>query len=96
MASPCPGGGTYGMEAVARQFAAGPCVGRAQRLVFLPLEPDFRSRLNSGQATVMKARQAGNGTRAPFAPAPIEEVVAAIREAKPDVVFAPHVETSAA
>ena len=40
-------------------------------------------------------RQTGNDTRAPFAPAPIEEVTAAIRDAKPDVVFAPHVETSA-
>jgi aspartate aminotransferase-like enzyme len=41
------------------------------------------------------ARQTGNGATTPFAPAPIEEVVAKIREAKPDVVFAPHVETSA-
>jgi aspartate aminotransferase-like enzyme len=30
-----------------------------------------------------------------FAPAPIDEVVAAIHAEKPDVVFAPHVETSA-
>jgi len=43
----------------------------------------------------MKARQSGNESRAPFAPAPIEDVTAAIRDAKPDVVFAPHVETSA-
>ncbi|MET0209955.1 MAG: aminotransferase class V-fold PLP-dependent enzyme, partial [Burkholderiaceae bacterium] len=32
---------------------------------------------------------------APFAPAPIEEVIATIAKTKPDVVFAPHVETSA-
>jgi aspartate aminotransferase-like enzyme len=43
----------------------------------------------------MKARQTGNGVTAPFAPAPIEEVVAAIHEKKPGIVFAPHVETSA-
>ncbi|MBQ1202601.1 MAG: alanine--glyoxylate aminotransferase family protein, partial [Loktanella sp.] len=49
----------------------------------------------TAQTTVMKARQAGNDSRAPFAPAPIEDVVAAIRAARPDVVFAPHVETSA-
>ena len=41
------------------------------------------------------ARQAGNSLNAPFAPAPIDEVTAEIREARPDVVFAPHVETSA-
>jgi aspartate aminotransferase-like enzyme len=40
-------------------------------------------------------RQSGNSDKAPFAPAPIEEVCAQIRKAKPDVVFAPHVETSA-
>jgi len=44
---------------------------------------------------VMKARQTGNDTRSPFKPAPIEEVTARIAEEKPDVVFAPHVETSA-
>ncbi len=50
--------------------------------------------LTSG-ATVLKARQTGNASPSPFAPTPIEEVVATIREQKPDVVFAPHVETSA-
>jgi aspartate aminotransferase-like enzyme len=49
----------------------------------------------AAQTTVHKARQIGNDSRAPFAPAPIADVVAAIRDAKPDVVFAPHVETSA-
>jgi len=44
---------------------------------------------------VFMARQTGNGATSPFAPAPIEEVTAKIREVKPDVVFAPHVETSA-
>ena len=43
----------------------------------------------------MKARPQGNGTVAPFAPAPIDDVVATIRAEKPAVVFAPHVETSA-
>ena len=33
--------------------------------------------------------------QAPFAPPPVDEVVATIRATKPDVVFAPHVETSA-
>ncbi len=91
-----PGGGTYGMEAVARQFgnAAHAFVVRngwfSYRWSQIFEAGDF-----TAQTTVMKARQSGNDTRAPFAPAPIEDVVAAIKEAKPDVVFAPHVETSA-
>ncbi|WP_439154867.1 aminotransferase class V-fold PLP-dependent enzyme [Yoonia sp.] len=91
-----PGGGTYGMEAVARQFGT-------DAHAFIVRNGWFSYRWSqifdagqfTAQTTVMKARQAGNDTRAPFAPAPIEEVVAAIHAAKPDVVFAPHVETSA-
>jgi aspartate aminotransferase-like enzyme len=47
------------------------------------------------QSTVLKARRTGPGKQAPFEPAPIDEVVATIKELRPDVVFAPHVETSA-
>lgn len=91
-----PGGGTYAMEAVARQFGTG-----AHALILRNGWFSFRwtqifdAGGFAGQTTVVKARQSGNDTRAPFAPAPIEDVVAAIHEAKPDVVFAPHVETSA-
>ena len=91
-----PGGGTYGMEAVARQFSKG-----AKTLVVRNGWFSFRwsQILEAGglpsSSTVMKARQVGNTSPAPFAPAPIEEVVATIRAEKPDVVFAPHVETSA-
>ncbi|WP_439109501.1 aminotransferase class V-fold PLP-dependent enzyme [Lentibacter sp.] len=91
-----PGGGTYAMEAVARQFAKG-----ANALVVRNGWFSFRwsQIFDAGDfaetVSVHKARQAGNGVQAPFAPAPIEDVVAAIREQKPDVVFAPHVETSA-
>ena len=55
----------------------------------------FEAGAFAAESTVMKARQTGNDVTAPFAPAPIEEVVAKIAEEKPDVVFAPHVETSA-
>lgn len=91
-----PGGGTFGMEAVARQFGAG-----AHALILrngwfsYRWSQIFDAGDFTAKTTVMKARQAGNDTRAPFAPAPIAEVTAAIRDAKPDVVFAPHVETSA-
>jgi len=45
-------------------------------------------------ATVLKARPVETGSQAAYAPAPIAEVVAAIKAQKPEVVFAPHVETS--
>jgi aspartate aminotransferase-like enzyme len=91
-----PGGGTYGMEAVARQFARD-----AKTLVVrngwfsYRWSQIFEAGGFAAESTVMKARQTGNDVTAPFAPAPIEEVVAKIHEVKPDVVFAPHVETSA-
>ena len=91
-----PGGGTYGMEAVARQFArdANTLVVRNGWFSYR-WSQIFESGGFAAESTVMKARQTGNGTAEPFAPAPIEEVVAKIKEIKPDVVFAPHVETSA-
>ena len=91
-----PGGGTFAMEAVARQFGGG-----AHALIIrngwfsYRWSQIFEAGNFAAKTTVMKARQAGNDSRAPFAPAPIEDIVAAILEAKPDVVFAPHVETSA-
>ena len=90
-----PGGGTYGMEAVARQFA------RDQRCMVLRngwfsyrWSQIFEATELPAEEIVLKARQVGEGEQAPFAPAPIDEVVAAIHEQKPAVVFAPHVETA--
>jgi aspartate aminotransferase-like enzyme len=91
-----PGGGTFAMEAVARQFANG-------RHALIVRNGWFSYRWSQifeaggfvSETTVVMARPQGNGPRAPFAPPPIDEVVARIREARPDVVFAPHVETSA-
>lgn len=91
-----PGGGTYAMEAVARQFGAG-----AHALIVrngwfsYRWSQVFDAGKFTADTTVCMARQTGNGAQAPFAPAPIEEVTAKIRDAKPDAVFAPHVETSA-
>ena len=90
-----PGSGTFGMEAVARQFAT-------QRKVMVIRNGWFSFRWTQifdaghipSESIVLKARQQGSGAQAPFAPAPLEEVVAAIREQRPEVVFAPHVETS--
>ncbi|WP_336097817.1 aminotransferase class V-fold PLP-dependent enzyme [Roseovarius sp. CH_XMU1461] len=91
-----PGGGSYGMEAVARQFGhdAHALIVRngwfSYRWSQIFEAGDF-----AAKTTVCMARQAGNDVTAPFAPAPIDEVVSKIRAEKPDVVFAPHVETSA-
>jgi aspartate aminotransferase-like enzyme len=91
-----PGSGTFGMEAVARQFAGGKDV-----LVLRNGWFSYRwtQIFDMGQipasSTVLKARRAGSGPQAPWVPAPIAEVQAAIREKKPAVVFAPHVETAA-
>ena len=90
-----PGSGTFGMEAVARQFATG-------KKVLIIRNGWFSYRwtqiLEMGQiateSTVLKARRVGTDRQSPWVPAPIDEVVAAIHENKPDLVFAPHVETA--
>ncbi|MGV6848373.1 MAG: aminotransferase class V-fold PLP-dependent enzyme [Marinibacterium sp.] len=91
-----PGGGTYGMEAVARQFARGADVLVVRNGWFsYRWSQIFEAGGLTASSEVMKARQVGNTRPAPFAPAPIEDVVARIRDLKPGIVFAPHVETSA-
>ena len=91
-----PGSGTFGMEAVARQFATGrkALVIRNGWFSFRWTQIFEMGNIPS-QTTVLKARRTGPGKQAPFAPVPIDEAVATIRELRPDVVFAPHVETSA-
>jgi len=92
-----PGSGTFGMEAVARQFATGKkCLVIRNGWFSFRWTQIFEMGNIPASSLVLKARQVGEGgTRAAFAPPPIEEVVATIRAEKPDVVFAPHVETSA-
>ena len=90
-----PGSGTYGMEAVARQFAAG-------KHVLVIRNGWFSYRWTQifdmghipASHSVLKARQTGPGAQAPWEPAPIAEVQASIAKEKPALVFAPHVETA--
>lgn len=91
-----PGSGTYGMEAVARQFAAGKkcLVIRNGWFSYRWTQIFDAGNIPSGQI-ILKASQTGDGETAPFAPAPVEKVVEIIRAEKPDLVFAAHVETSA-
>ncbi len=91
-----PGSGTFGMEAVARQFATG-----KKTLVIRNGWFSYRwtQILEMGSlpasSTVLKARRLTDQHQAAFAPASIAEVVATIRAQRPDVVFAPQVETAA-
>ncbi|AFY72136.1 aminotransferase class V (plasmid) [Thalassoporum mexicanum PCC 7367] len=91
-----PGGGTFGMEAVARQFATG-----KKCLVIRNGWFSFRwtQILETGKipaaAIVLKAQTIEEAEQPAFAPAAIDAVIATIKTEKPDVVFAPHVETSA-
>jgi aspartate aminotransferase-like enzyme len=91
-----PGGGTFGMEAVARQLGNGAHAFVVRNGWFsYRWSQIFDAGAFAREVTVNKARRAGNAIDAPFAPPPAEEVAAAIRAARPDAVFAPHVETSA-
>ena len=91
-----PGSGTFGMEAVARQFADGKDVLVIRNGWFsYRWSQIFEMGQIPKSSTVLKARRVGSGPQAPWIPAPIAEVQAAIREKKPALVFAPHVETAA-
>jgi aspartate aminotransferase-like enzyme len=91
-----PGSGTFGMEAVARQFATG-----KKALVIRNGWFSYRwtQIFDMGsipaESTVLKARRVNASKQSPWIPCPVDEVVATIRSKKPDVVFAPHVETAA-
>ena len=90
-----PGGGTYAMEAVARQFGQGRVLIVRNGWFSFRWSQIFDAGGFAGETTVVMARQTGNGTQAAYAPPPVEEVVARILETRPEAVFAPHVETSA-
>ncbi|MCR9135997.1 MAG: alanine--glyoxylate aminotransferase family protein [Alphaproteobacteria bacterium] len=91
-----PGGGTYAMEAVARQFATDKkCLVIRDGWFSFRWTQIFEAGDIPASSTVFRAQRVSDDPQAPFAPPPIDEVVAAIAREKPDMVFAPHVETSA-
>ena len=90
-----PGSGTFGMEAVARQFATDKkCLVIRNGWFSFRWSQILEMGRIASEIVVLKARQTESSDTAPFAPPPIAEVVAAIRQHRPDVVFAPHVETA--
>lgn len=90
-----PGGGTYGMEAVARQFATDKkCLVIRNGWFSFRWSQILEMGGIANDITVMKARPVEAGPQAALAPAPIEEVLERIKTERPQIVFAPHVETS--
>lgn len=90
-----PGGGTYAMEAVARQLATDRRAMVIRNGFFsYRWSQIFEASSMVSQETVLKARRAGNANDAGFAPVPVEEVIARIKQERPDILFAPHVETA--
>jgi aspartate aminotransferase-like enzyme len=91
-----PGGGTYAMEAVARQLATGRrCLVVRNGLFSYRWSQIFEAGSVAAQTTVCAARPASEQRQAPWIPAPVTEVVETIERVRPEVVFAAHVETAA-
>ncbi len=93
-----PGGGTFGMEAIARQFGADQHVMIIRNGWFSFRWSEIMQKANiAASTTILTASQIDGGAnrQSPFAPMPIADVVARIHAEKPKLVCAPHVETSA-
>ena len=90
-----PGGGTYAMEAVARQFATNQnCLVLRNGWFSFRWSQIFEMGSIPSEETIMKAYRVSEGAQAPFVPADINEVINVIKTKKPNLVFAPHVETA--
>jgi len=90
-----PGGGTFAMEAVARQLATGKrCLVVRNGWFSFRWSQIFEMGGIPAAHTVLMARPIEDGDQPAYAPPPIDEVVAAIAAQEPDAVFAPHVETA--
>ncbi|SAK60179.1 class V aminotransferase [Caballeronia temeraria] len=90
-----PGSGTFGMEAVARQFATNKkCLVIRNGWFSFRWSQIFDMGGIPSESVVLKARPVAEGRQAAYVPPPVDDVVAAIMQHKPDLVFAPHVETA--
>ena len=95
-----PGGGTFGMEAIARQFGGDQdCLVVRNGWFSFRWSEIFEKGGFAKQTKIMCAHQnnasAGTNSYQPFAPAPVEDVISEIKAFNPGLVCAPHVETSA-
>jgi len=91
-----PGGGTYAMEAVARQFGTNQkCVVIRNGYFSFRWSQILEMGGFAAEEIVLKGQPVEDGSTPAYGPCPIEEVVEVISKERPGVVFAPHVETSA-
>jgi aspartate aminotransferase-like enzyme len=91
-----PGGGTYAMEAVARQLATGRrCLVVRNGLFSYRWSQIFDAGSIPAQTQICYARPVSDERHAPWVPPPLDEVVETIERTRPEVVFAAHVETAA-
>jgi aspartate aminotransferase-like enzyme len=90
-----PGSGSFGMEAVARQFAQGRrCLVVRNGWFSYRWSQIFDMGSIPAETIVLKAHRKNDERQSPFSPVPIDELTATIRGRRPDLVFAPHVETA--
>ena len=91
-----PGGGTVGMEAIARQFASNKrCLVIRNGWFSYRWSQIFDAGNIPLEHKALLARPRSSQKEAPFAPVPLEEVLSEIQTYQPDLVFVAHVETSA-
>src|SRR5690606_16908307 len=92
-----PGGGTFAMESVARAFAAGTRALVVQNGYFSYRWSQIleAAKLPASLHVERAEMLAPSDVQSAFRPPPIERVCAKIAELRPQIVFAPHVETSA-
>lgn len=91
-----PGGGSYAMEAVARQFARDEDVLVVRNGWFsYRWTQIFNQGVTPSHAEIVKALPDSDAKDQQFSPAPIENICDQIRSVKPRLVVSPHVETSA-
>jgi aspartate aminotransferase-like enzyme len=90
-----PGGGTYAMEAVARQLATGRrCLVVRNGFFSYRWSQIFEAGSIPAETQLCCARPVSDERHAPWVPPPIDEVVETIERTRPEVVFAAHVETA--
>ena len=90
-----PGSGTYGMESVARQFAAGKrCLVVRNGLFSFRWSQILETGSITDKITVLKAERRSEVPQSPFAPFPVQKAAQTVRAEKSELVFLPHVETA--
>src|SRR5690606_26232638 len=90
-----PGSGTFGMEAVARQFATGkPCLVLRNGWFSFRWTQILETGSIPSSTTILMARPEDDSAQAAYAPAPHADIGGPSEVTPPASIFAPHVETA--